>query len=101
MNYNGIVYRPPVEANTFLLPITEGCTHNSCTFCNMYKDIPFRMLSICEVEEYLREVKQKYGGYCERIQRIYLVGADPFALSAKKLLERIELIRKYLPNANG
>ena len=75
MKYNGIVYRPPVEANTFLL-------------------------SICEEEEYLRKVKQKYDRYCERIQRIYLVGADPFALSAKKLLERIELIRKYLPNAN-
>jgi len=27
MNYNGTIYRPPVEANTFLLPITEGCTH--------------------------------------------------------------------------
>lgn len=97
MTYNGTIYRPPVEANTFLLPITEGCTHNSCTFCNMYQDIPFRMLSLSEVEEYLREVKKSYGRYCERIQRVYLVGADPFALSAKRLLERIELIKKYLP----
>ncbi|MBP3901752.1 MAG: radical SAM protein [Blautia sp.] len=98
MKYNGTIYRPPVEANTFLLPITEGCTHNSCTFCNMYQDIPFRMLSLSEVEEYLREVKQNYGRYCERIQRVYLVGADPFALSARRLPERIELIKKYLPN---
>ena len=29
MKYNGTIYRPPVEARTFLLPITEGCTHNS------------------------------------------------------------------------
>ena len=49
MEYNGTIYRPPVEANTFLLPITEGCTHNSCTFCNMYQDSPFRMLSLSEV----------------------------------------------------
>ena len=99
MNYNGTIYRPPIEANTFLLPITEGCTHNSCTFCNMYQNVPFRMLSLSEVEEYLREVKQSYGRYCERIQRVYLVGADPFALSAERLLDRIELIKKYLPNA--
>lgn len=98
MKYNGTIYRPPVEANTFLLPITEGCTHNSCSFCNMYQDIPFRMLSLSEVEEYLREVKQNYGRYCERIQRVYLVGADPFALSTRRLLERMELIKKYLPN---
>jgi hypothetical protein len=64
----------------------------------MYQDIPFRMLSLSEVEDYLREVKQSYGRYCERIERAYLVGADPFALSAKRLLERIELINKYLPN---
>lgn len=99
MNYNGTIYRPPIEANTFLLPITEGCTHNSCRFCNMYQDIPFRMLSLSEVEEYLREVKNSYGRYCERIQRVYLVGADPFALSAKNLLQRIDLIKKYLPDA--
>lgn len=98
MKYNGTIYRPPVEANTFLLPITEGCTHNSCTFCNMYQDITFRMLSLSEVEEYLREVKQNYGRYSERIRRVYLVGADPFALSAKRLLERIGIIKKYLPN---
>ena len=101
MNYNGTIYRPPIEANTFLLPITEGCTHNNCTFCNMYQDVPFRMLSLSEVEEYLREVKQNYGRYCERIQRVYLVGADPFALSAARLLERINLIKKYLPSAKA
>lgn len=98
MKYNGTIYRPPIEANTFLLPITEGCTHNSCSFCNMYQGIPFRMLSIPEVEDYLTETKHSYGRYCGRIQRVYLVGADPFALSARNLLERIDLIRKYLPN---
>ena len=36
--------------------------------------------------------------YCERVQQVYLVGADPFALSAKRLLERIKLIKKYLPS---
>ena len=51
-----IFYRPPIEAETFLLPITEGCTHNSCSFCNMYQGIPFRMLPLTEVEAYLQEV---------------------------------------------
>lgn len=99
MEYRGNIYRPPVEANTFLLPITEGCTHNSCSFCNMYQDIPFRMWTLAEVEQYLQEVVRLYGRSCERIERVYLVGADPFALSANNLLGRISLIRKYLPNA--
>ncbi len=99
MTYNGTIYRPPVEANTFLLPITEGCTHNRCTFRNMYQDIPFRMLPLIEVEEYPMEVRQSYGRSTATIQRVYLVGADPFALSVERLLERNELIKKYLPNA--
>ena len=98
MKYNGMIYRPPVEADTFLIPVTEGCTHNSCSFCNMYQGVPFRMLSLAEIEEFLREVRRSYGRYYEGIRRTYLVGADPFALSAKRLLERIDLIRKYLPN---
>ena len=98
MKYNGSIYRPPVEATTFLLPITEGCTHNSCSFCNMYQDIPFRMLPLNEVADYLQETCLRFGEYAERIRRVYLVGADPFALSAARLLERIDLIRKYLPN---
>ena len=95
MKYNGTIYRPPVEYNTSLLPITEGCTHNSCSFCNMYQDIPFRMLPLDEVEDYLQETCQRFGKYAERIRRVYLVGADPFALSAARLLERIDLIRKH------
>lgn len=98
MEYNGTIYRPPVEANTFLIPVTEGCTHNSCTFCSMYKDIPFRMISQEEIEGFLKEVREAYGRYLDRIDRVYLVGADPFALSAERLLERIDLIKKYIPN---
>ncbi|MBQ6034461.1 MAG: radical SAM protein [Ruminococcus sp.] len=98
MNYNGNIYRPPIEAHTMLIPITEGCTHNKCTFCNMYQNVPFRMWSLNEVENYAAEVKSRYGRLADSIDRVYLVGADPFALSAEKLLERISLIKKYLPN---
>ncbi len=97
MTYNGTVYRPPLEADTLLLPVTEGCTHNRCAFCNMYRDVPFRMLPLSDVEEYLDEIRISYGRYCGRIERVYLVGADPFALSADRLLERIDAIRNYLP----
>ncbi len=76
MEYRGNIYRPPVEANTFLLPITEGCTHNSCSFCNMYQDIPFRMCTLAEVKQYMQEIVRLYGRSCERIERVYLVGAD-------------------------
>ena len=97
LNYNGTIYRPPVEANTLLLPVTEGCTHNKCRFCNMYKDIPFRKLKDEEICAWLSDVRTSYGYFADRIERIYLVGGDPFALSAKKLEEVIVRIHEYLP----
>ena len=98
MNYNGNIYRPPIEAHTMLIPVTEGCTHNKCTFCNMYQNVLFRMWSLVEFENYVSEAKSRYGRFADSIDRVYLVGADPFALSAEKLLTRISLIKKYLPN---
>ena len=89
--YNGTIYRPPIEANTFLLPVTEGCTHNSCTFCNMYDGIPFCMWKMDEIEEYMQEIVREYWNYLERQERIFLIGGDPFALSADKLEALMEL----------
>ena len=100
MEYNGTVYRPPIEAQSFLVPITEGCTHNTCTFCNMYQGIPFRVLSLEEVEEYLAQAWITGPATCDAAERVYFVGADPFALTAEKLLRRIELVRRYLPKAS-
>lgn len=97
MEYKGTVYRPPMEAETFLIPVTEGCTHNSCRFCNMYKDVEFRMLPLTSIEEFLSETKKHNGQIMDRLERVYLVGADPFVLSADKLERVIQLIRKYCP----
>jgi len=97
MEYKGTIYRPPVEANTFLLPVTEGCTHNQCSFCSMYKGVPFRMVDLSEIEEYLKEATTLYHRCQHSLKRIYLVGADPFALSSVKLEIITQLIRKYVP----
>jgi len=97
MKYNGTVYRPTAEANTFLIPATEGCTHNSCRFCNMFRGVPFRMVDLNEAEEYLAQQARLCHDAGREIPRAFLVGADPFALSAGRLLRFTDLVRKYLP----
>lgn len=93
MHFTGTVYRPPAEARTPLIEITQGCTHNKCKFCTMYKDVPFRMSPIEHVVEDLVELQR----YVPNTKRIHFVGANPFALSFEKLKERILLVKKYLP----
>lgn len=95
--YNGTIYRPPMEAETFLLPVTEGCTHNACRFCNMYKDIPFRIMPAGQIEEYMKESAELYHMYGRKLERIFLVGADPFVLSVNKMRTVVDIIRRYAP----
>jgi radical SAM superfamily enzyme YgiQ (UPF0313 family) len=93
MKYTGPVFRPPPEANTLLLQVTVGCTHNKCTFCTMYKGTPFSIEKIDQIEKDLQEAKNMYGS----LTRIFLVNADAFALSARRLKEIAEKIIAYFP----
>lgn len=44
-DYDTPVFRPPSEADSFILRVTRGCAHNSCTYCNMYRGVKFEKLS--------------------------------------------------------
>ena len=58
MHFTGTVYRNPYWPTFPLLQITQGCTHNSCKFCTMYRDVKFKMQPLEWVEEDLRELAE-------------------------------------------
>ena len=63
-SYNTPVFRPPSEARSFILRVTRGCAHNKCTYCNMYRGVPFQVLTEDEVArqiEAARRSRQKFG----------------------------------------
>ncbi len=94
MKYEGNIYRPPLEANDVLLQVAVGCTHNQCTFCNMFKDKSFRIMNEDTVIENLKEA----GRFYRHADRVFLVDGDAFALSAERLERLTALIHQYLPN---
>ena len=93
MNMTGIVYRPPYEANSLLLQVTLGCSHNKCTFCYMYPDVQFKVCPMEEVEADLEEATH----YCPNVKRVFLEHGDAFVLSAEKLLKIADAIHRKLP----
>lgn len=93
MHYTGMIYRPPFEANSLLLQVTVGCSHNSCSFCTMYQDVPYQVSPMEEIEEDLQEASL----YARNITRVFLEGGDAFTLPGERLIEIAERIHYYLP----
>ena len=93
MNYTGTIYRPPFEANSILLQATVGCSHNSCTFCTMYKDVPFKVEPLEQIARDMDEARR----YWPNTRRLFLENGDAFCLSADKLTDIAELIHEKLP----
>ena len=55
MRYEGDIYRPPSEANSYILQATIGCSWNHCTYCDMYREKRFRVRPL---EETLADVAE-------------------------------------------
>lgn len=92
MKFTGRTWRPPYEADTPIIQLTSGCTYQKCNFCSLYKDEPFCMTSLEQFEEDLDEIKS----YQPNARRLFLTGANPFALSYERLKPYILTVRDYL-----
>ncbi|MGD9668725.1 MAG: radical SAM protein [Hyphomicrobiaceae bacterium] len=90
------VYRPPSEAQSLILPVTDGCSWNKCTFCEMYTDPQkrFRPRSEDEIIETIRRCRDAYG---DQVKRVFLADGDALTLSVRRLQTVLESIRRELP----
>lgn len=93
MHFDGQIWRPPYEASSQLLQVTVGCTYHQCKFCSLYHGTKFRLSPVSEIESDLKIIQE----YQPKARRVFLTGANPFALSYNRLLDLGLLIRKYLP----
>ncbi|WP_370798181.1 radical SAM protein [Adlercreutzia equolifaciens] len=112
MHYTGTIWRPPYEADSLILEATAGCTHRACKFCTLYDELPFKfkVSELPTMESDLLEAQAWFHDPLSKIEtrlfglpapkhcRVFLAGANPFALKAKRLIEISDLIREYFPS---
>jgi radical SAM superfamily enzyme YgiQ (UPF0313 family) len=82
MKYEGMIFRPPSEAESLILQVTVGCSYNRCTFCGAYQGKSFRIKSFKEVKEDVDEVSS----YGRRIRRVFLADGDALIIPQDDLL---------------
>jgi radical SAM superfamily enzyme YgiQ (UPF0313 family) len=94
LRYEGNIFRPFSEANSYLLQCTIGCSHNQCTFCGMYKDKKYRVREMREIMEDIAMAKDHYGD----LEKVFLCDGDAIALETDTLLTIVKKLYSTFPS---
>jgi radical SAM superfamily enzyme YgiQ (UPF0313 family) len=93
MHYEGNIIRPPSEANSILLQVTVGCSHNKCGFCGTYRGERFKIKDDQTIMADIEFAAQ----HCRRQRRLFLCDGDALIIPQKRLLPILEAISTRLP----
>ena len=89
------VYRPPSEAKSFILPVTNGCSWNQCSFCEMYTD-PQKKFSARKEADVLADIERS-GQQLMGVSRVFLADGDAMVLSSRRLLTILKALNQAFP----
>jgi len=87
MKYEGMIFRPPSEADSLILQVTVGCSYNRCTFCGAYQGKRFRIKGFEEIKEDIDEASP------HRIRRVFLADGDALIIPQKGLLQILSYLK--------
>ena len=91
MEYEGIVIRPPSEAESLILQVTLGCSHNRCTFCPTYKGRRFRIKDLADIKAEIDEAAS-FGPF----RKVFLADGDALIIPQPRLLAILDHLREKI-----
>lgn len=94
MRYEGKIYRPPSEADAWILQATVGCSHNLCTYCDMYRDKSFRTRPLSDL---LAEVELAREALGPGVEKVFVADGDALVMPLETWLPLLEAIRAAFP----
>jgi len=89
------VFRPPSEGRSMIFQVTNGCSWNNCTFCDMYTQ-PQKKFRARNEEEVLAEIKNA-AAVGPRFEKVFLADGDALVLPTRRLESILLQIRESLP----
>ena len=96
IRYVNPVFRPPSEAQSLILPVTDGCSWNRCTYCEMYT-APQKKFRARDEQETLDSIRRCGELYASEVQRVFLGDGDAMVLSTRRLMDLLTAIKQNLP----
>ncbi len=98
MDHIGHIFRPPSEAQSLLLQVSLGCSHNKCTYCAMY-DHPEQRFRPKEWETIAADIDEAatLDAAGHTIRRVFLCDGDALVLPQDFLLRIMDRLNERLP----
>ena len=93
IDYDLPLWRPPSEADSFILQATLGCSFNHCSFCSMYRTKAFAIRPLQAVQADIQAVARAYPG----TRRVFLADGDALAAPTDHLLVILENLHTAFP----
>jgi radical SAM superfamily enzyme YgiQ (UPF0313 family) len=106
------IFRPPSERESYFLPLTSGCSNNTCTFCGLYgcklrlRDVRDVKKEIDALSMYVRHgvrlpdidnivyaIAQRWDG-----RRVFLQDGDAAVYPFPKLVEALQYLNEKFPD---
>ncbi len=94
MRYEGDVYRPPSEADAYILQATVGCSWNACTYCAMYRTKRFR---VRDLEETLADVRLAGLLYGAAVEKVFVADGDALVMDTAHWEAILDACRRAFP----
>lgn len=91
---NNPLFRPPAEADSLILQVDQGCPYNRCTFCGMYKSVPYQRRTLAEVRKLI--AGEARGAPDAR--RIFLADGDVMRRPFAELREILVMLGAHFPD---
>ncbi|MDO8835838.1 MAG: radical SAM protein [Vicinamibacterales bacterium] len=90
--YRPVGILPPDQYLALVVQATEGCSFNTCTFCDLYHD-PYRVKTQDEFREHVRTVLDYLGESVDlRSRGIFLGSANALAIPMTRLVPLLEVL---------
>jgi radical SAM superfamily enzyme YgiQ (UPF0313 family) len=95
MRYEGRMFRPPSEADAYILQATIGCSWNHCTYCDMYRDKEFRVRDLGACLEDLEAAAATAGRH---VEKLFVADGDALVLPMDHWRPILARARQLFPN---
>jgi radical SAM superfamily enzyme YgiQ (UPF0313 family) len=93
MHYEGFIIRPPSEADSLLLQVTLGCSHNKCAFCGAYKQKRFTIKDDAIIDADIDYASSNLRFF----RRVFLIDGDALIIPQQRLVRILSRIREKMP----